>query len=161
MESTTSSKIDINGSDIATSASNISNSGIFNLSYWFGNPSGLNFLKIVLVTVVVISVLVCALAAFLAPWRMKLTPPQKKFFNKIGWYLLAFTLIGWLLLTARVFSVPYLSIRFLWVVWFLVLAVFCYFQGRFYLTNMPKQTAQYQSYLLKKRYFPRKKKSRR
>lgn len=146
---------------LATSSSDgIVRYPFLDFSYWFAtpNPGSLNHWPIL--TLVVLSSLILGLALVLIGLKLlssKLQPPQQKFLTKIAWFLLPLGLLGWFFVGVRLLGVVFLSARFWWILWFLGILLSSFWLYR-EARKIPARKAQYQTYQLKKRYFPKKKK---
>ena len=133
---------------------------ILGLKYWFGTPpqASLNHWPIsvlaILSTLILIVVLIIVAIKLL---KKGLNPPQQKYLTKLALVLAPFGPLGWLLVLARMFEVVFFSARFWWVAWFITLFIAGLWLAREY-KKLPTQQIQYQTYQLKKRYFPKKRK---
>ncbi len=146
---------------IATSSSkDIATSPFLQLNYWFGTPIAASLNHWVVALGAGISTLI--LIAFASVIAMKilrsgLTPPQQKFFTRLSLALLTLGTTGWTFVLARIFGVVFFSARFWWILWFSLLTVSAFWFYKNY-KKLPILQAQYQTYQLKRRYFPKKKK---
>lgn len=162
MESTISSKLEPSLSNVSTNTSNIVNQIPFlNLNYWFQTPEPAGFGKLspvaILSTLLIIFVL---LIVTIKLFKTKLEPPQQKFLSKVIAWLFAFGPLGWFLVLARNQGIVFVSDRFWWVVWALLLLLVIVYLYRYYRQKLPQLQAQYKAYQVKKKYFPVKKKKR-
>jgi hypothetical protein len=153
MESSISGKLATFGAD------SIKGNQILDLGYWFGYPGAAGvqaqtFLLILAGLITLVSLVVTTLY-----FRNKaLTPPQRKFLGRVALWSWSFACLAWFLVLFRLFGVPFVSIRFLWVVWLLSIAFVAYQLLKFYSQKLPQSQVQYESYLIKRSYFPKKKK---
>lgn len=154
MESTISSQLATNSSITNTQYQ------ILGLTFWFSTPNSGSINSWPLGVLSALSSLLLILVLILIGFKLlssKLTPPQQKFLTKAIWVLLPVGLVGWLLVLSRVVGVVFLSARFWWLLWLAGLiagSVWLVRQSR----QIPTQQLQYQTYQLKKRYFPKKRK---
>ncbi len=142
---------------IATDVSKINTGGqILSTSYWFTTPNSLSLEKLIFPELV--SSLVLAAVLLLLAYRYvnkSLNPPENKFLNRVILSTIWFGPAGWLLVIFRNWGVVFLSARFWWVLWSLVLLGVCFQLWRFYKISLPELKQRFASYHLKKRYFPR------
>ncbi|HSX58536.1 MAG TPA: hypothetical protein VLE47_04705 [Candidatus Saccharimonadales bacterium] len=153
MDNTISSKI------VTSSAKDIVTPQIVSVSYWIATPSvgSLNHWGLALLaalsTLVLIFVLVLLGIKLL---NSSLSSTKQKFLTKAIWSLIAFGPIGWLLILSRLYGIVFFSARFWWVIWFACLIAVCVYLYRNY-RKIPAKEHSIQTYQLKKRYFPKKK----
>lgn len=155
MESTITSKL-------ATNASNLINTPQYlSANYWFGTPDSFNIAKLsflaIVSTLIIIAVLVLVAVKAL---KSNLNPPQQKFLSKIITLVFIFGPLGWFLVLFRDQGIVFVSARFWWVLWTLgLLFVFAYLL-RYYRQVLPTEITKYQTYKVKRKYFPLKKKKK-
>ncbi len=154
MESTITSQIATN------SSKGIAASPFLQIDYWFGTPlpASLNHWLVALgAGVSTLLLITFATLVALKILRSGLTPPQQKFLTRTSLVFLTFGTTGWTFTLARIFGVVFFSARFWWVLWLVLLIASVYWLHKNY-QKLPIQQVQYQTYQLKKRYFPKKKK---
>ena len=141
------------------SSEGIKTQQFLSLSYWVSNPGSTGLMAVLGLILFAGAFLVIPVVVLWLCARSKaLTPPQKKLFTKVGWYLVSFGLVGATLVLFRIFGIVWVSARAWWVVWIVALGLTIYRLLKFYTQELPAQDLQYQAYLVKKRYLPSKKK---
>lgn len=161
MESTITPKLATSISEAATNSSSFFDRyGFLQPGYWFGTPSiaNLDQLLVFVIASGLILIFVLLLVAYKL-LRKSLTPPENKLINKIIWYLIWFGPLGLALVLFRYVGIVFLSARFWWVIWLLAIFVVAWLLFKEY-KKLDKLNEQYQTYLVKKRYFVNKKKKR-
>lgn len=145
---------------IATNTSNIVNTPPFlTANYWFGTPDSFDFNKVFPLAILSSLLIIFPIVIFAVKMlNSKLDPPEQKFLTKIIVWTGAFGPIGWLLILFRNQGVVFLSARFWWVLWFISLFLVLVSLYRYRRQKLPLLVAQYQTYKVKKKYFPRVKK---
>ncbi len=154
MESTISSQLATN------SAKGNEVEQILGLKFWFGTPLqvSLNHWSIAILATLSTLVLVVVLTIVAVKLLKKgMNPLQQKYLTKLALVLAFFGPVGWLFVLARMFGIVFFSARFWWVVWFVALIAAAVWLVRDY-KKLPAKQIQYQTYQLKKRYFPKKRK---
>jgi len=153
MESTITAKI-------ATTSSNIiTKYPFFGLNYWFGTPSDLGWAQQVPFEIITTLVFIFSLLGLAFKLLSdKITPPEHKFLTRVVWLTLFFGPFGYLLIVFRYLGVVWLSARFFWAIWFVLLLWSAVYLLRYQKRTLPQARASYDNYQLKKRYFPKKKK---
>lgn len=142
------------------SAEDIAGDQILGFSYWFATPEVASLNHWTLAVLAVLSTLILIASLGLVALKLlnkKLNPPQQKYLTKVAWSLVPFGLIGWLLVLARLLGVVFFSARFWWPVWLAGLVAVGFWLYLEY-KKLPLKQVQYQTYQLKRRYFPKKKK---
>ena len=101
--------------------------------------------------------LILALFVYLKKRKTKNNPPKEKFFKRFFIYLLSFSLTGYLLLFFRYENVKYLSARFLLYVFFLIFFIWGARILLFKIRKLQAEEKDYQTYLIKQKYMPKRK----
>lgn len=154
MESTITPQLATNSSETITNIS------FLTFGYWFFTPAVASLNHWTMALAAAVSTLLLILVLVIVGVKIlnsRLTPPQQKFLTKVAWSLAAFGPLGWVLILSRLSGVVFFSARFWWILWVAALIATLVWLYRGY-KKLPTQQAQYESYQLKKRYFPKKKK---
>ena len=126
------------------------------LNFWF-DPRPDFTLKFFIISAVLV-VLLLLLFGFFFWWnkfKIKKYPPKNKFFQGVFWWLLGLEFFALSLLFFRSLGLPFLSVRFLWLV-FLIIGVFALlFNLYIYFRKLPKKIKTYEAYILKRKYLPK------
>ncbi|PIP65210.1 hypothetical protein COU77_02025 [Candidatus Peregrinibacteria bacterium CG10_big_fil_rev_8_21_14_0_10_49_16] len=85
-----------------------------------------------MITLLSISTGLIVLAVVVRFLRPRLDAVARKLTRALPSVCTAFGLVGCVLVVSRVEGVQYLSMRFLWVIWFLLLGLFVVFQWKIY-----------------------------
>ncbi len=99
-------------------------------SYWFWpNPGHVPYGSTKVMTILVVCGVLVLAALLLSLWRSRLKNPMTKSLTA-GWptAALSFGIVGDLLAVSRVETIQFLSMRVLWVIWALVLALYAALQ---------------------------------
>ncbi len=153
MESTITAKLATNSSKVFETYQ------FLTLNYWFSTPEEASLAKLVPLEIIAIIVFIFPLGLLAYKLtKSELTPPEHKFLTKAIWLTIFLGPVGFLLIIFRNLGVVLLSVRFFWLIWFIVLALVLFYLYHFRRRALVEQKKTYAAYSLKKRYFPKKKK---
>ncbi len=141
-------------------SNNISSSDLLQAKFWISSGRGTLF-EVLWFFVYSIGLLVVGvLAFFFLKLLVKYNPPKQKFFGPFAWI---FALLGVLGIILGLFRIEGISFFSAFAFWFLhifaTIFLIMFFTYR-YLMFLPKKQASYESYLLKKKYLPKRKKKK-
>ncbi len=145
---------------LATSSSNlIETNQYLTINYWILTPraGSLNHWGLALLAAVSTLILIGGLS--LLAYNLLnsgFSSTKRRFFNKVVWWITPFGVLGWLLVLSRLYGIVFFSARFWWVVWLVCLLASLIYLWREY-KKIPSKELAVQTYQLKKRYFPKKK----
>jgi hypothetical protein len=91
---------------------------------------------------------------------VKDNPPKQKFFGPFAWMFASLGALGIILGLFRVEGVTFFSAFAFWALHILATLCLIVFFAYRYIRFLPKKQASYESYLLKKKYLPKRKKKK-
>lgn len=130
-------------------------SNLLKFDYWFEArtiPLGPVTLKILLVILLAALILAIIISFRKAKIKEKL---ENRLFGKLANWLYSLSIVGLIFLFFRQQSVPYLGMRFLIALWFLICLVWLIFILRFIIVKIPKIKEEKQKKLELEKYLPK------